>query len=127
MLISFACAVLCCVVVVSGCVFVVLCCVVVMPDRVFIVLRRVILHSNQTGSGAYTTWLMAPTYFPRGGNVYSGAVRDASSGGYWWSSTVDSATGARRLSLGPSVIYLAGSNGRFNGFSLRCLQQQPNR
>ena len=77
-------------------------------------------NSNQTGSGAYAAWLMAPTYFPRGGYVNTGAVRGAGPNGYWWSSTVVDATVALDLRLAPGVGYPEDNNVRYYGFSLRC-------
>lgn len=56
-----------------------------------------------------------------GGCVHSGTVRNAGSRGYWWTSTVYSATTARNMALYSSVASSVESSYRYRGFSLRCL------
>ena len=72
--------------------------------------------------GNTITQIMAsPLWFVRSGYVISGSALDSGSYGYYWSSTVDSSTNARRLSFYGSYINPANSYSRNFGFSVRCL------
>ncbi len=67
-------------------------------------------------------YLTLPLYFVRGGNVYSGSLRNVGSTGDYWSQVSGSNANAYDLGfysvdVGPSFGHLY----RYGGFSLRCV------
>ena len=65
--------------------------------------------------------LSNPLFFVRGGYVYSGSLNYSAYVGYYWSSAVDSATGADVFNFGSGGVYSSDFVYRSYGFSVRCL------
>lgn len=60
--------------------------------------------------------------FVRAGYVLSGSLNNAGNYGYYWSSTVESSSGARYLNFSSTYVNPANSNVRYSGFSVRCVK-----
>lgn len=76
-------------------------------------------------NGSYTTdgfnkIRTAPLYFARFGLV-SGGTLQSGSGGYYWSSTINSNAKSYYLALASSNIYPSNSGNRSYGFPVRCI------
>ncbi len=56
------------------------------------------------------------------GNAHGSSLYYQGSGAFWWSSSLNSTTGAYNLGLGSSNIYPQNNNAKYYGFSVRCLQ-----
>jgi len=56
------------------------------------------------------------------GNANGSSLNNQGSNANWWSSTVNSATNAYNLNLNSSNIYPQNTNNKYNGFSVRCIQ-----
>ena len=72
-------------------------------------------------TGGFNALRTSPLWFVRSGYVSSGALSNAASYGYYWSSTVYNANRARSLYFDISNVYPANSFGRSNGRSVRCM------
>ena len=72
---------------------------------------------TNTGAGL----MAAPLYFVRSGYVSNTSINDFGSGGYYWSSTVNSTTNAYDLYFNSGYVTPAGSGNRNLGFSVRCI------
>ena len=82
--------------------------------------------STSTSSQSYATngfvnIRAEPLWFVRSGYVYSGALNDAGSYGYYWSSSVYSSNSAYSLYFGSSRVYPQSRSDRYNGNSVRCV------
>ena len=76
------------------------------------------LHNNYNSSSALRT---NPVNLNLSGRVYGSSRGYQGSGGFYWSSTVNSDGSAYDLYLDTSDIYPADYNGKYNGFSVRCV------
>ena len=61
-------------------------------------------------------------FFPCSGYGYGSSWNSRGSGGYYWSSSLDSATGGRSLGFGSGGVYPQDTNNRFYGFAGRAVQ-----
>ena len=61
-------------------------------------------------------------FFPASGSRYGAGLYDRGSGGYYWSSSLQSSTYGYRLYFHSGGVYPAGNNARFYGFSVRAVQ-----
>ena len=71
-------------------------------------------------SNSNTYMLYSPLWLVRAGNIDSGSLGRSGDYGYYWSSTVNSASRAYYLGIGSGYFYPSGSDGRYYGFSVRC-------
>ncbi|MBQ9181009.1 hypothetical protein IJ135_02875 [Candidatus Saccharibacteria bacterium] len=71
---------------------------------------------NQAGPGTIANFFLAGYY-----NDYNGFLSGDSYGFYWSSASVNNMSDARRLFFSSSNIDSADNNGRYFGFSVRCL------
>ena len=71
-----------------------------------------------TGDKGFTA---RPLFFVRGGDINSRTLYNAGFTGRYWSSTVQSGTGARSLNFNSGGSYPQDGSNRVNGFSLRWL------
>ncbi len=78
-------------------------------------------YGTLIGSATPAQITASPYYFVYGGDVNNSSLSNAGSGGYYWSSTADSATNAYLLYFNSSNVLPSASNGRYFGFSVRCV------
>ena len=76
------------------------------------------LHSNYNSSSVLRS---NPVNLTLSGFVQNSSRYNQSSGGYYWSSTVNSSYGAYFLYLVSSGVYPAASQYKYIGFSVRCI------
>ena len=92
-------------------------------------LRQYGFATSDTGGNVGTTpnsMVDAPMYWLRGGDVYSTHLNDAGSSGYYWSSSVVSATYAYSLYFSTGTYLYPSNNNyynRYDGFPVRCLAE----
>ena len=79
------------------------------------------LYYNGGKTNTATGLMAAPLYFMRSGNVYDTIIYNFGNNGYYWSSTVNSATNAYYLFFNSGSVNLANSYSRDHGFSVRCI------
>ena len=80
---------------------------------------------NTSCTTGATNIVQLPLAFVRSGyvNLSGGYVYNVGNGGYYWSRTASSSTGARYLYFGPTGVNPSGYNYRYYGLSLRWLYQ----
>ena len=82
------------------------------------------LTATSYATDGFTNIRTAPLFFVRGGRVFGSSLYGAASFGFYWSSSVYSASNAYYMNFGSSSLNSASnyiSYGRSNGFSVRCL------
>jgi hypothetical protein len=67
----------------------------------------------------------APLYLARSGDIDGGFFYNKNYGSFYWSSTVGSSESARTLNFTLSSVLSENYNGRYFGFSLRCVLREP--
>ena len=80
------------------------------------------LYNNYSSSSAIRS---NPVNLTLSGDVYGSSRYDQGSRGLYWSSTVHSVYYAYVLDLYASNVYPAGNNNKSNGFSVRCIADDP--
>ncbi len=63
----------------------------------------------------------SPLYFVRGGSIWTGSLHGAGFGGYYVSSTNNSASAAYYIAFNSGSMNLANTSNRINGSSVRCV------
>ena len=89
------------------------------------------IHESCGGNCNYYNYLQdgfnnirtAPLWLARSGYVYYGSFSGTGSSGRYWSSTVRNSNSAYYLSFNSGNVYPAGSGGRNDGYSVRCVAQ----
>jgi len=76
------------------------------------------IANNADGSNKIRS---APYNFPYAGDIYNGSLYYVGSYGLYWSRTAVSSTLAYLLDFSSSAVYPAYSDGRYYGFSIRCV------
>ena len=74
-----------------------------------------------SGSERDRTLAANPLWFVRGGRVYSGSLDYSGFNGFYWSSTVYSSNYAYRLYFNSGNVTPANYDGRYYGWSVRCV------
>ena len=79
-----------------------------------------IVYTGKTDSDS--SIIGAPGLFQRSG-YWSNGFYDQGSYGSYWSSTQNSATGARYLYVYSTLVYPAGNDSKDGGFAVRCVAE----
>ncbi|MBR3052321.1 hypothetical protein IKG60_01720 [Candidatus Saccharibacteria bacterium] len=83
--------------------------------------RRLNILYNSNSTDNASGLISAPLYLSRSGRVDGGSLLGAGGGGNYWSSTVYSSEGARRLNFAATGVLPENNFYRYSGFSLRCV------
>ncbi|MDO5451898.1 MAG: FISUMP domain-containing protein, partial [Candidatus Saccharibacteria bacterium] len=64
---------------------------------------------------------LAPLFFARGGNIYSGSLANSGFVGFYWSSTVSNSSDSYHFYFYDTYVNSKYNSGRGGGFSVRCV------
>ena len=81
---------------------------------------RLPTYNEQNGIRSYSS-AFSPVY---SGYYYNGSLYDTGSNGYWWSATASNSTNQYGLNYYSGSLY-TNSNGKYRGFSVRCIRSNP--